>query len=266
MQKKVVTSLIILLITILIVIKGNSLFNVFAFVIGLIGLKEFLDATAHKSNIPLFIRFMAYVFMSLVILVGVKLDSTMFYLDYRMLSALFLSFLIPIVLYHDKEKYSVKDAFYVIGGILFLGISCSLLIVLRNISLKTVMFVLTIAISSDIFTYLTGYYIGKHKLLPNIFPKKTWEGLFGGVIMGCFISVMFYNTCINPSFNLFELTIICLFLSLMAQVGDMVFSALKKQFGISEFSKLFVSIGGILDRLDSIIFVVLSFSFFIGIL
>ena len=117
--------------------------------------------------------------------------------------------------------------------------------------------------STDIFAYITGMFIGKHKLLEEISPKKTIEGMIGGTIMGVFIGAMFHHTVIDPTFSKIEILAICTFLSLLGQYGDLVFSAIKRYFGKKDFSNLIPGHGGILDRLDSIIFVLLGFMFFI---
>ena len=108
--------------------------------------------------------------------------------------------------------------------------------------------------------------IGKHKLLSEISPKKTVEGLIGGTIMGVFVSSMFFYTCITSNISILLLIIICTFLSLLGQFGDLIFSAVKRYFGIKDFSNIMPGHGGVLDRLDSIIFVLLGFTFFINIL
>ena len=84
--------------------------------------------------------------------------------------------------------------------------------------------------------------------------------------MGVFIGAMFHHTVIDPMFPKIEILIICAFLSLLGQYGDLVFSAIKRYFGKKDFSNLIPGHGGILDRLDSIIFVLLGFMFFITIL
>ncbi|MBQ9011836.1 MAG: CDP-archaeol synthase [Bacilli bacterium] len=266
MQKRIISALVALLIFIPIIFHGGSIYNFAIYLVGLICLKEFLDAKGHKKPVPFLIRIIAYIFMSSIVLVDVKSTSETFMLDYRILSAMFLAFLIPVILYGKQETYDIKDAFYVLGGVLFLGISTALMIVLRNISLKIVVFIITLAVTTDSFAYITGYLIGKKQILPNLLPKKTWEGLIGGTIMGVFVAALFYKTCINPDFSSGYLIIICTFLSLIAQLGDMAFSAMKRHFGIKDFSNLIPGHGGVLDRMDSIIFIVLGFTFFITIL
>ena len=137
---------------------------------------------------------------------------------------------------------------------------------LRHIDLKLFIFLFTITITTDTFAYITGMLIGKHKLLPEVSPKKTWEGVVGGTLMGIFVSAMFYHTCINPEFSYLYLILICAFLSVVGQIGDLVFSAMKRYFGIKDFGNIMPGHGGVLDRLDSIIFVILGFTFFITVL
>ncbi len=266
MKTRIISAIVALVICIPIILHGGILFNIAVYVLGLIGLKEFVDARKGKKEIPFLMKLIAFVFMSLIILVDVNSLSTMFSLDYRVLAALFLAFILPAVLYHNHKRYNISDAFYLIGGVLFLGISVALLIMLRHLDLKIFIFLFTITITTDTFAYLTGELIGKHKLLTDISPKKTWEGLIVGTIMGVFVAAMFYHTCIDPDFSKILLLLMCSFLSLLGQLGDLAFSAIKRYFGIKDFSNLMPGHGGILDRLDSIIFVVLGFSFFITLL
>lgn len=266
MKTRVISALVALAIIIPLIITGGTVFNIGVYVISLLALKEFLDIKSTKKQLPIFIQLIAYIFMTLIILGNSNDVSSVFTLDYRILSALFMAFLIPTVFYHERSKYSINDAFYLIGGLLFLGISMSLLILVRSISLNLLIFLLLIPMATDIFAYVTGMLIGKHKLLEEISPKKTIEGMIGGTLMGVFIGAMFHHTVIDPTFSKIEILAICTFLSLLGQYGDLVFSAIKRYFGKKDFSKLMPGHGGILDRLDSIIFVLLGFMFFMTIL
>ena len=95
----------------------------------------------------------------------------------------------------------------------------------------------------------------KKALIPGIYVAPG--------AMGVFIGAMFHHTVIDPTFSKIEILAICTFLSLLGQYGDLVFSAIKRYFGKKDFSNLMPGHGGILDRLDSIIFVLLGFMFFI---
>lgn len=266
MKTRVISAIVALIIVIPLILVGGVTYNLGVYVISMFALKEFLDIKSTKKQLPIFIQFIAYIFMTLIIFMNFKVTSSIFSLDYRALSALFMTFLIPTVLYHEKGKYSINDAFYLIGGLIFLSISMSLLILARNNSLNLLIFLLLIPMITDTFAYITGMLIGKHKLLEEISPKKTIEGMVGGTLMGVFISAMFYHTVIDVNFSKVSLVVICTFLSVLGQYGDLVFSAIKRYFGKKDFSNLMPGHGGILDRLDSIIFVLLGFMFFINIL
>lgn len=266
MKTRVISAIVMLILLVPLIVLGGSYFYVGFYIVSMMALKEFLDIKETKKEIPMLMRLLSYVFMSLLVLSGINSNLEFYSLDFRILSALVILFLVPVVLYHEKKKYSITDAFYLIGGILFLGISLSLFIVARDMSLRMFVFLISIPIITDIFAYITGLLIGKHKLLPEISPKKTWEGFIGGTIFAVFACSMFYYTCINPEISKITIIAICTFFSIIGQLGDLVFSAIKRFFGKKDFSNMIPGHGGVLDRLDSLIFVMLGFVFFLGII
>lgn len=112
---------------------------------------------------------------------------------------------------------------------------------------------------TDTFALFTGMFIGKNKLAPTISPKKTIEGFIGGALMGTFIATSFYVTVINQTKSLVLVILVTFLLSCVGQLGDLVFSFIKREYGKKDFSNLIPGHGGILDRFDSLIFVVLAF-------
>lgn len=260
-----ISALIALLISIPVLLKGGNIYNLFISIISLIALKEFFNLREEKKEIPDFIKVISYLAIILIVLGDTSSSNIVFNINYTLVAAIILIYLLPTLIY-PNNKYNVQDAFYLIGVIFFLGMSFHLLVVLRNIKLDTIIYLLTITIMTDTFAYLTGSLIGRIKLLPTISPKKTWEGLIGGIIMGVFVSSMFYLTVINPNINIYLLILITFFLSLVGQLGDLVFSSLKRHYGIKDFSNIMPGHGGVLDRLDSIIFVVFGYMFFMSIL
>ena len=265
MKVRVISAIVLLAIIIPIIFIGGIPFNILIYILSIAGLKEFLNIKNSKKEIPAFIEFICYIFLCLILLFTSSNEITLS-IDYRLIGGIFLTFLIPTVLYHDRKLYSINDAFYLIGGILFLGISFSLFILLRNKGLDIIIYLLLISVMTDTFAYLTGYFIGKTKLIEDVSPNKTIEGMIGGTIMAVIISTIYFTTVINSNTPLYAIIFITTFLSIIGQYGDLVFSAIKRYFGSKDFSNLIPGHGGILDRVDSIIFVVLGFMFFISII
>ena len=109
------------------------------------------------------------------------------------------------------------------------------------------------AFGSDIFAYFTGYFLGKHKMAPNLSPKKTIEGAVGGLIGSSFFGWLFGYIFIR------EIAGVCLILGLVGglagMAGDLTASAFKRKMGIKDYGTLIPGHGGIMDRFDSVIFV-----------
>lgn len=265
MKTRIISAVVALAIIVPIITYGGIAFDIGVLIIGMLALKEFLDIKSTRKKIPIFVSLIAYIFMVLIILMGIKTENTTVSFDYRILSSLFMAFLIPTVFYHERVTYSVTDAFYLIGGILFISISVSLFAFVRKMGIETFAFILIIPMITDTFAYIGGNLIGKDKLIESISPNKTIQGMIIGTLMGTFIGSMYYHTIVDPTFDKVKLVLICAFLSLLGQFGDLVFSAIKRYFGKKDFSNLIPGHGGILDRLDSIIFTLLGFIIFISI-
>ena len=108
--------------------------------------------------------------------------------------------------------------------------------------------------SCDTFAYFIGAPLGKHKLSPSVSPKKTVEG-FGGGILGAVSAAFFSYYVFFKSAGLGHLLIICIFVSLIGQIGDLTQSLFKRDAEIKDISHLIPGHGGILDRFDSLLFV-----------
>ncbi len=113
---------------------------------------------------------------------------------------------------------------------------------------------------TDVTAYFTGSFFGKHRIVPGISPKKTWEGCIGGML-GCMAAMPAWIFLAAPSresvpdvrMALFALTIGML-AGIVAQAGDWFASAIKRWCGIKDFGTLLPGHGGILDRFDSVLF------------
>ena len=102
--------------------------------------------------------------------------------------------------------------------------------------------------TTDILGYFAGRAIGGPKLLPAISPKKTWSGAIAGTLGAMIVAVLVANYF--GAFNTTAIAIIALLLSIMAQLGDLLESWVKRQFGAKDASHLIPGHGGVMDRLD----------------
>ena len=125
-------------------------------------------------------------------------------------------------------------------------------------------FVIIAAWGTDIFAYIIGKKLGKHKF-SKISPNKSIEGCIGGTL-GAIIIALIYTFCINAclkmNINYLFITVITLLLSVVGQLGDFSASSIKRYVGIKDFSNLLPGHGGMLDRIDSLIFIA-PFAYFL---
>ncbi len=251
-----------LLIFVPVISIGGFLFLLAVCALALIGLKEFMMIKETKKEMPIFIKFISYI-MIILFIFTISYQMPTIALDLRLISGIFIVYLIPVILYNNRKLYSVFDGFYLTGGLLFLAYAFSVLIYVRNISIDHLIFILLITTIGDTYAFITGKLIGKTKLLEDISPNKTLEGAIGGLFMSVLISSSFYLMVINPTIELHVILIITVFLSLLSQFGDLIFSAIKRYFGKKDFSDLIPGHGGILDRVDSLLFVLIGYVFFL---
>ena len=126
-----------------------------------------------------------------------------------------------------------------------------------------IIFVFICAIMTDIGAYFVGVLFGKTKMNERISPNKTWEGFFGGIAISFIVSTIIGLSLAftdHPILDIFDkekwynILILSFLTPFFATLGDFVFSAIKRHFGIKDYGKLIPGHGGVLDRLDSIFF------------
>lgn len=126
----------------------------------------------------------------------------------------------------------------------------------------TVLLLFIFAWITDSGAYLFGMTLGKHKLAPKLSPKKTIEGSVGGTVLCVVISIFYMWLCKNYfntvlfDGNYIKMGIISLIAAVISQFGDLSLSAIKREYKIKDYGNLLPGHGGVLDRFDSMIFVI----------
>ena len=201
------------------------------------------------------------------------------------LGVVIIAFFIVIIF---KKEFEVSDACYLIAMTVLLAIGFQSILTLRFLPFKQfvktingsvsypttpmflyfqsfalLLYVLISVCFNDIGAYIVGVLFGKHKVNPRISPKKTWEGFVGGIVVSTILSSIFaliiahFNLPMLPKFtiNHWYWIILCsLLLPIAGDIGDFAFSAIKRTFNKKDYSKVLGAHGGILDRIDSILF------------
>lgn len=257
MKKRLISAVVALAIFIPLAIVGGIWFKIAACVLAVLGMKEFLDLP-HKNKRPIYVDIILYAMVLLLTFMNDKKE--IYYL---------LTLLLPMlaVIYcNDNKKYNADEAFKLSGMALLIGIIFNKFTIIRDESLMLFVYLFLITTMTDTFAHIGGSLIGKHKFAPKISPNKTWEGAITGGIFGTLIACSFYYMFVDNAVNILGLIIITLFLSCLGQLGDLFFSAVKRNHNIKDFSNIMPGHGGVLDRLDSIIFVVIGYILLSGII
>ena len=264
MKTRVISACIMVAIIIPFMIIGGIPYSLLIGLLGIMAFKELTDIRKEKKEeFPLVMRVIGLLSMLLLIYSNFDKYGILFGVSYKALCGVILIITLPVLIL--KEKYTVKDSFDLLGYVLFLGIGFNLLISVYNYSIKYFILLILITTMTDTFAYVGGKLIGKHKFT-KISPNKTIEGCIIGSVTSTFIATTYYINVINSNKSVIVIILSILFLSIVDQCGDLFFSAIKREYNKKDFSNLIPGHGGILDRLDSIIFVLFAFLLLINIL
>lgn len=167
-----------------------------------------------------------------------------------------------MIIYHKETTFKEVGVLY--SMVVLIPSALQTLVSLRNLSENHGMFYVLIAVLSawvaDAGAYFAGTFFGKHKLCPDISPKKTVEGAIGGLVVnvvvmllcGVLFSELYYKG--EAHANYLVLFVIGFFGSILSILGDLSFSLIKRSCHIKDFGQVIPGHGGMLDRFDSVIF------------
>ena len=246
MRTRVIAGLLLVPLLMLIILGGTPLYIGEAIIIA-IALNEFYKAFEEKDIKPLY--YIGYIF-SIYLLIKNYLELSISY-TYTLIFILFLIAIIPIL----TLRRNIMDIVVTFFGIFYVGVLIDFIVLTMDGFVdgkKLVWLIFIIAFMTDTFAYFAGYLFGKHKLIPEVSPKKTIEGSIGG-ILGSTICCLIFG-------YIFKLDIVMMIVigsigSIIAQIGDLFASSIKRYVGIKDYGNLIPGHGGILDRFDSVILV-----------
>jgi phosphatidate cytidylyltransferase len=188
-----------------------------------------------------------------------------------LIAALAVVFVLVVVLFcllmFSDGKYKVQDISVTVFGIIYVVFLFSFVIFTRNFE-NGYLYIWLIFIgawATDTFAYFTGVTMGRTKILPKVSPKKSLEGSIGGVI-GCMAAMLAFGLYINETIDipLYHFAILGGICGIISQIGDWSASAVKRAVVIKDYGNIMPGHGGVLDRLDSILFVAPAVYFYIS--
>lgn len=245
---------------------GGVFLKYLVLILSLGGMYEFYKVLKEK-NIHAF-SMVGYILCIIYYLtLGRKINTDLFF--YIIILSTLICLAIPVI----NIKYTFIDVATTLLGFLYVPVFFSFIVLVNNKDYGNYL-VWLIFLSSwvcDTSAYYAGKYLGKHKLCPNVSPKKTIEGSIGGFLgstLSCgLFGVFIVNKGVNiPIMHFFILGALC---GILVQFGDLVASSIKRYTGVKDYSNLIPGHGGILDRFDSILFssvvVFYYLSFIVGI-
>lgn len=244
-------------------------FSVFFFVVSMIGLHEFYKIAEKMGAKPIKVfGFITGIFIYLTFTaidriipdpaIVIILKNAWGLVLGTLIIAPFIIF--AITLFKRKEN-AIQSAMFTIGGIIYSVLPFALLnqTVFYDdgctgafFTPKLILGIIFLIWSNDTFAYLGGSLFGKNKMIERVSPGKTWEGTIIGVLITFGLSFLF-----NMLFNLGDYTwqILGIIVPVLATIGDLVESKLKREAGVKDSGNIMPGHGGVLDRFDSLIFV-----------
>lgn len=161
---------------------------------------------------------------------------------------------------------SLRDGMVLIMGVLYVGLSLGYLLLTRAQpdGALLIFFVVLVTWAGDTGAYLAGKSMGRHALAPIVSPKKTYEGLAGGLALAC-LAALLARAWFLPRFSLVDCLALGVLLTLAGLIGDLAESAMKRSTGVKDSGALIPGHGGMLDRLDSLLFTGPAFYYYVAI-
>ena len=262
MLTRIITSIVATAVLIPVLIFSDTVvFPIALAIVAVVSMFEILTCIGMKKRISLVLPMYVFAaaFPFLMRYMSAKQTAMIAFLA----ATLYVIYLFAHVVWsHGAIPFSDGAAFFTLAIYILTAITC--IVYVRDFSQGGKYLYLLIFMGAwitDIFAYFTGYFIGKHKLIEDVSPKKTVEGSIGGIVF-CALSFAVFGWVVNGFFgqnaNVLFLTVSGVIISVISQIGDLIMSVIKRHYKIKDFGQIFPGHGGMLDRFDSILAVALG--------
>ena len=171
------------------------------------------------------------------------------------LTGLFLAFALLFLFRIREMAEAARDVAYAALGFLYIPLLLMHLVMLHRTTYgwQWLLVIMLIVMTNDSAAYYTGSAFGKHRLYPQVSPKKSIEGALGGLV-GSIGGTLLARFTFFPQLTLRDAVLTAILIGMLGQTGDLFESLLKRSFGVKDSGNSIPGHGGVLDRLDSIIF------------
>ncbi|MBS3810254.1 MAG: phosphatidate cytidylyltransferase [Halanaerobiales bacterium] len=256
--KRIISGTLGVLIFILAIYWGNFPFFIFISLVTILALKEFSQITQTNSSFSLILSGMLFLVVSYLNLIY-QYD---FHLEY------FFILILLIFFYENYQKDDLRNILQNISinifAVIYIVFGLIYFIYLRNLDLQFALWIALIGTwLTDIAAFFVGKYYGKKKLAPKISPNKTIEGALGGIVTSFLfiIAITLYLDIFSGIWVIYGIL-----LPMIAVVGDLFESAIKRAVDVKDSGDLIPGHGGILDRFDSLFFTIPFTYFYLSLL
>lgn len=256
--KRFISGMILFLAVAVILIFGNSTaVNLTISAVAIIAINEYFNSLSKKYKVERWIGNILAILLAFINVLPKEMLILMFPIGIALL-------FFKVIITEMKTNFvdiaiTGFGIIYIIGFIMFIP-----LIYMSEHGKLLIWYLAISAWGTDTFAYLVGIKFGKHKLTP-ISPKKSIEGSIGGIVGSTLIAIIytyFINKICNAGISYLEITGIAVVLSVLSQIGDLAASSIKRYVDIKNFGKIIPGHGGMLDRIDSILFIA-PFAYFL---
>lgn len=251
-KERILTAVVALpLLVLLIAFAGVALFNGILCVVSGVALYEFyrMGLPSHRRAESL-LAVMAGILLMMSVLFGRDQGMPLA----GLVVSLFVVTLVYLFRFHDMPSVS-RDLGVTVLGLFYVPVLLSHVGLLRGLMYgrEWVFLVLAVVMSSDSLAYFVGRQWGRHRLYEAVSPKKSIEGSIGG-LCGGLLGALICKVTFFSALNLVDVALVGVGVGAFSQLGDLVESLLKRSFDVKDSGQIFPGHGGLLDRLDSLLF------------